>query len=197
MRRGEVLGLQWRDVDLDTARLSVHQAVTNVAYEKRLGDVKTETGRRMVDLDARTIEILQTWRETQQAEHRLTGRRGRWTVFARPDGTPIHPDYVSQCFERHLAKSSLPRIRLHDLRHTHATILLKAGVPVKVVSERLGHSSPAFTMTVYQHVLPGMQADAARLFGDAISGASPPGVTPDHDAALIVSDDDTKRHSER
>jgi integrase len=62
------------------------------------------------------------------------------------------------------------RIRLHDLRHTHATILLKAGVPVKVVSERLGHSSPAFTMTVYQHVLPGMQADAARAFGEVVFG---------------------------
>lgn len=172
MRRGEVLGLQWRDVDLDAARLSVHQAVTNVAYEKRLGDVKTETGRRTVDLDERTVEVLRGWRETQQAEHKLTGRR--WTpdafVFARPDGEPIHPDYVSQCFDRHLAKSSLPRIRLHDLRHTHATILLKAGVPVKVVSERLGHSSPAFTMTVYQHVLPGMQAEAARAFGEAVFG---------------------------
>jgi integrase len=132
--------------------------------------VKTETGRRTVDLDVRTIEVIQTWRETQHAEHRLTGRR--WLmddfVFARSDGTPIHPDYVSQCFERHLAKSLLPRIRLQDLRHTHATILLKAGVPVKVVSERLGHSSPSFTMTVYQHVLPGMQAEAARAFADAL-----------------------------
>jgi integrase len=73
-------------------------------------------------------------------------------------------------FDRHVAKSTLPRIRLHDLRHTHASILLKAGVPVKVVSERLGHSSPAFTMTVYQHVLPGMQADAAAMFSDVLFG---------------------------
>ncbi len=64
----------------------------------------------------------------------------------------------------------LPTIRLHDLRHTHATLLIQTGVPVKVVSERLGHSSPAFTMTVYQHVLPGMQADAAALFGEAVFG---------------------------
>jgi len=77
---------------------------------------------------------------------------------------------MSQVFDRHLETSELPRIRLHDLRHTHATILLKAGVPVKVVSERLGHSSPAFTMTAYQHVVPGMQADAARLFGEAVYG---------------------------
>jgi integrase len=161
-----MLGLQWRDVDLDAARLSVHQAVTNVAYQKRLGDVRTETGRRMVDLDERTVEVLHSWRETQQAEQQLTDRRitPDAFVFGRPDGEPIYPDYVSQCFDRHLAKSSLARARLHDLRHTHATILLKANVPVKVVSERLGHSSPAFTMTVYQRVLPGMEADAARLF---------------------------------
>ena len=72
--------------------------------------------------------------------------------------------------------SELRTIRLHDLRHTHATILLKAGVPVKVVSERLGHSSPAFTMTVYQHVLPGMQADAAAAFSAAVFGPRTSGV---------------------
>lgn len=91
-------------------------------------------------------------------------------VFAKADGRPLHPDYFSQVFERHMVKSELPTIRLHDLRHTHATILLKAGVPVKVVSERLGHSSPAFTMSVYQHVLPGMQADAAARFSAAVFG---------------------------
>jgi integrase len=82
----------------------------------------------------------------------------------------VHPDYFRQVSDRHVAKSTRPRIRLHDLRHTHATILLKAGVPVKVVSERLGHSSPAFTMSVYQHVLPGMQADPALAFSEAVFG---------------------------
>jgi integrase len=80
---------------------------------------------------------------------------------------------MSQAFERLLKKMDLPRIRLHDLRHTHATLMLKEGEPVKVVSERLGHSSVAFTMQVYQHVLPGMQADAARRFGEAVFGALP------------------------
>ena len=78
---------------------------------------------------------------------------------------------VSKAFRVAVKKSGLPRIHLHDLRHTHASILLKAGVPVKVVNERLGHSSPAFTMTVYQHVLPGMQADAAAAFGAAVFGS--------------------------
>ena len=91
-------------------------------------------------------------------------------VFARSDGSPIHPDYFSQTFDRLLAKLDIPRIRLHDLRHTHATLLIKEGVPVKVVSERLGHASVAFTMQVYQHVLPGMQADAAATFGEIVFG---------------------------
>lgn len=173
MRRGEVLGVQWRDVDLDAARLSVHRSVLNVAYAKTVDDVKTLTGRRSIDLDERTVAVLRDWRRKQRAEMKLVGRQASNDdmVFARPDGSPVHPDYFSQCFERHLAKSDLPRIRFHDLRHTHATILLKANVPVKVVSERLGHSSPAFTMTVYQHVLPGMQAEAAAKFSEAVFGA--------------------------
>jgi integrase len=89
-------------------------------------------------------------------------------VFTRPDGKPIHPDFFSQSWDRLVRESGMRRIRLHDLRHTHVSILLKANVPPKVVSERLGHSSPAFTMTVYQHVLPGMQANAAALFSSAV-----------------------------
>jgi integrase len=104
--------------------------------------------------------MLRTWKR-KQTEERL--RRGPAyaqsdLVFTDPGGGTLHPDYFRQAFERFVAKTALPRIRFHDLfRHTHATLLLKAGVPVKVVSERLGHANAAFTMTVYQ-------ADAARAF---------------------------------
>jgi integrase len=91
-------------------------------------------------------------------------------MFAHPDGSCLNPDYFSQVFDRHLAKSALPAIRLHDLRHTHASILLKQGIPLKVVSERLGHSNPAFTLSAYRHLLPGMQADAAKAFSAAVFG---------------------------
>ncbi|MEW6152742.1 MAG: site-specific integrase [Actinomycetota bacterium] len=84
----------------------------------------------------------------------------------------MHPDSYSQHFQRLVDASSVPRIRPHDLRHTHATILLNAGVPAKVVSERLGHANVAFTMSVYQHVLPGMQADAAHIFAKVVFGDS-------------------------
>ena len=87
-----------------------------------------------------------------------------------PSWTPPVTDFFSQSFVRLVAKSGLPAIRLHDLRHTHATFL-KAGVPVKVVSERLGHATSAFTMTAYQHVLPGMQAEAANTFGEHLRRA--------------------------
>lgn len=100
-----------------------------------------------------------------------SGRRGDdGFVFSKPNGSPVHPDLISQTFQRFMAQSDLPRIRLHDLRHTHATILLQQNVHPKVVSERLGHSSIAFTMTVYQHVMPGMQAEAAATFGAAVFG---------------------------
>lgn len=92
-------------------------------------------------------------------------------MFCREDGTPLHPDTFSQSFERTVTKSDLPRIRLHDLRHTHATIALRAGVPVKVISERLGHESPAFTMKQYAHALPGMQAEAAAQIADLVNGS--------------------------
>jgi integrase len=169
MRRGEVLGLTWRNVDLDAGRLVVNQQILSVEYKATVADVKTAHSRRTIDLDPRTVAVLKAWRRQQIEQKLSTGRRGNDEfVFTHPDGGPIHPDFFSQSWQRLMRASELPRIRLHDLRHTHATILLKAGVPVKVVSERLGHSSPAFTMTVYQHVLPGMQADAAAAFSAAV-----------------------------
>ena len=91
-------------------------------------------------------------------------------MFVDVDGNPIHPHSISQAFERIVARSGVPKIRLHDVRHTHGTLLIKAGVPVKVVSERLGHGNPAFTIDTYQHVLPGMQSEAARIFEKLIAG---------------------------
>jgi integrase len=174
MRRSEVLGLTWRVVDFDNARLSVTQTVTAPDYQLKVSDVKSAHSLRTIDLDERTVAVLRSWRKRQLETYMQTGVRTDESgfVFARPNGAPLHPDYFSQAFERLIAKMDLPRIRLHDLRHTHATLLLKEGVPPKVVSERLGHASVAFTMQVYQHVLPGMQADAAATFADLVFGTS-------------------------
>ncbi len=119
------------------------------------------------------MAVLRRWRK-EPAEERIglgSGYESRDLVFCRPDGTPTHPDIFSQVFDRAVARSDLPIITVHDLRHTHATLLLKASVPVKVVSERLGHANPAFTMSVYQHVIPGMQAEAAAFFSALVAQA--------------------------
>lgn len=164
MRRGEILGLRWRDLDLDAGRVSVRQALVSVAYEVSISDVKTGTSRRTIDIDTGVVQVLQDWWKTRTEERDGSEPTEHDLVFVKGDGTSMHPDIFSQLFDRTVAKIDVPAISLHDLRHTHATLLLKAGVHVKVVSERLGHANVAFTMNVYQHVLPGMQAEAADTF---------------------------------
>lgn len=162
MRRGEILGLRWTDVDLDAARLSVRHALVAIGYEVIESTPKSHHAR-VVDLDAETVTQLRVYRGDQQAERQLWGAdyEDHGLVVAKENGEPIHPHTFSQSFERIIAKAGLRKIRLHDLRHTHASLALKAGVPVKVISERLGHESPAFTLKQYAHVIPGMQAEAA------------------------------------
>jgi integrase len=169
MRCGEVLGLRWSDIDLDGSTLSIRRSVSCTGYQVHTAPTKTRTSRRAVDLDASTIAVLREWQRRQRDELGEVTTDG--PVFTRPDGSPVHPHVLSQGFERLQRTVGVPAIRLHDLRHTHATLMLKDGVPLKVVSERLGHSTPAFTMTVYQHVLPGMQREAADIFARLVTPA--------------------------
>ena len=174
MRRGEILGLRWSDLDLAAARLSVRHAVVAVAYTTIESTPKSHNAR-VIDLDPETVEELRGHRQRQH------GERAEWgadyqdgdLVVTKENGEPIQPHTFSQSFERLIRKASLRPIRLHDLRHTHATLALKAGVPVKVVSERLGHESPAFTLKQYAHVLPGMQAEAARSIAALVAASEP------------------------
>lgn len=171
MRRGEVLGLRWSDIDFDASTLSIRRSVSCTGYQVHTTPTKTRTSRRAIDLDQRTVEVLRDWRH-QQLEELGTGAADG-TVFTRTDGEPVHPHALSQTVGRLQHAAGVPAIRLHDLRHTHATLMLKHGVPLKVVSERLGHSTPAFTMAVYQHVLPGMQREAANTFARLITPIDP------------------------
>ena len=172
MRRGEVLGLRWADIDFEAGRLAVRHTIITVNYEVQDSTPKSSQAR-VVDLDPGTIRQLRDHhvRQLLEREEWAAGHGDGDLVFAHEDGTPVHPDVFSQMFGRAVAKTALPRIRLHDLRHTHATIALSAGVPVKVISERLGHQSPAFTMKQYAHALPGMQADAAAQVAALVLGA--------------------------
>jgi integrase len=163
MRRSEAVGLRWSDVDLRVGALTVAQAATVVDGEEVIDVPKTRRSRRTIDLDPDTTTML----ELHQREQReMLLRLGATApvgdrVFTNEMGDPIRPSSVGQAFGRLVASAGVPRIRLHDLRHTHASHLLMAGVNVKVVSERLGHASVSFTLDTYGHVMPGQQAQAA------------------------------------
>lgn len=168
MRRGELLGLHWSDVDLESARVSVRRNLVSVAY--RVIETSPKTNRaRVIDLDTETVERLHGLRACRNAP---AAREGQGRVFLRHDGAALHPDLVSQAFRKAIRQVGVRRIRFHDLRHTHATIALRAGVPAKVISERLGHSTPEFTLRQYAHVIPGMQAEAAAQIADLVRKAS-------------------------
>lgn len=174
-RRGEALGLRWADIDLDATppHATIRQTVTSIDHVVHIAP-STKTGRgRRVDLDGRTVAVLRSWRAAQAQERLLMGegyREGDF-VFALPDGRPIHPENFSQAFNRAVARNDVTRVRLHDLRHTWATLALGAGVDVKVVSERLGHSSTTITRDTYQHVTPAMASDAAERVAGLIFGS--------------------------
>jgi len=173
MRRGEVAGLRWADIDLAAKLIHVRQAATVINYELHIADVKTSNGRRTIDINDDVVRALQTWRRKQAEERLFVGPayQDGDLVVARPDGRPTHPEILSRTFERLIVRNGLPRIRFHDVRHTHASLLLKAGVPIKVVSERLGHATASFTLDVYGWVMPGMQAEAAAVFSRLVSDA--------------------------
>lgn len=163
MRRGEAVGLRWTDVDLGGGVLSVSRAVASVDGGAVETEPKTAKGRRAIALGPSTVDALRQHRDRQLAERELVG--GGWTesgsVFTYPDGRTLHPDHVMVVFRRLVAGLGVPQIRLHDLRHTAATLALVAGVHPKIVQERLGHSSIGITLDTYAHVVQGMQADAA------------------------------------
>jgi len=173
MRRNEVLGLKWSDIDTKKRRLSLNRGLVAVGYELHQTRGKTRNARRSIDLDDTTISVLEGWRAFQAAEFAAVGidNEEGW-VFTDGDGNPIHPHALYQSFRRIVANADIPPLRFHDLRHTHGSLLIKEGVPVKVVSERLGHGHIAHTIQTYQHLLPGMSAEAARTI-ERLTGPVP------------------------
>ncbi|MEO6126054.1 MAG: tyrosine-type recombinase/integrase [Ilumatobacteraceae bacterium] len=166
MRRGEIAGLRWGDWNAASHQLSVSRTRQALAGRSAEFATKTRTSRRCLELDANTEHVLDRWRDRQRNDgHRVETRD---SMFTNTCGEPLHPESISQLFARIVERSGLPHIRFHDLRHTHASLLVAAGIPVKVVSERLGHAHPSFTIHTYQHLLPGMSAEAAHRFADLI-----------------------------
>jgi integrase len=172
MRRGECLGLRWRDLDLDLGFASIRQTVIAVHHQVQLGEPKTAKGRRTVSLDPTTVLALREHRRRQAAERLQVGRgwQNNDLVFCGIDGGPLHPERFSRTFADRARQLELPAIRLHDLRHGWATLALKAGEHPKVVQERLGHSNVGITLDIYSHVTPGLHAEAARRIANVIFG---------------------------
>ncbi|MDQ3700004.1 MAG: site-specific integrase [Chloroflexota bacterium] len=168
LRRGELLGLRWIDLDLETCRLKVRQALVLAGWTPTLETPKTRNSRRTVALDDTTVAALRRHRR-EQAEERLArgaayDMRELVLVFARDDGSPLNPTAVTKAFPLLAKTAGVPRVRFHDLRHTYATLALSAGVPLLVVSRTLGHATIAETANTYSHVLDTDQAAGAARF---------------------------------
>jgi integrase len=180
MRRGELLGLRWEDVRWGAGTISVQtQAGLNDDDAeddgKELEDspTKSQAGRRAIKVDPGVMGVLEQHRAAQEFERRSWGDsyRDKGLVFCRPDGTPHNADTITSEFDRLVRRAGVKRIRLHDMRHTHATLLLEAGVDVTVVSKRLGHASVKTTADLYAHITERLQTTAAERFGAYISSA--------------------------
>jgi integrase len=173
LRRGEILGLRWQDVDLEGGRLTVQQTLEETRAGLAFKLPKTAKSRRCIPVPAFAVAALRQHR-VEQAKLKLRlgpAYRDNWLVCARPTGEPIRPNSLSPAFAKLVRRAGLPTIRFHDLRHTHASQLLKIGTNPKIVSERLGHSTVGLTLDTYSHVLPGVQEHAVEQFDAAIRAA--------------------------
>jgi len=163
MRRSELLGLKWTDLDMAKKRLSINRGLVAVGYELHESRGKTDNSRRCIDLDPTTLAVLAGWRTLQAAEFAAIGIDDPGWMFTSASGGPVHPHSISQTFDRIVRRAPVPVIPFHGLRHTHASLLIANDVDAKVASERLGHSEFVFTVQSYQHTFPGMHTDAARV----------------------------------
>lgn len=180
MRRGELLALRWQDVDLAAGTIAVKRSATLVRVKGEgasivTGPVKTNKPR-VVDTDPATVAVLKSWK-AERGTLSLALAKPDALVFGNEENEPRHPEHFSRTWNQTVKRAikagadTVPA-RLHDLRHTHASLMLADRVPVKVVSERLGHSSPMVTLTIYAHVMPGDQSQAAKSFAALIEDAA-------------------------
>jgi integrase len=173
MRRGEMLALRWRDVDLDGAELQVNQSLEETKEGLRFKSPKTKHGRRTISLPVFMVTELRAHRKAQ-VEQRLALGLGKDAadalVLRKPDGAPLSPDTVSSEWRKLIVTLKLPKVTLHALRHTHASQLIASGMDVLTISRRLGHGTPSITLDVYSHLFKPTDRGAAAVFDKAFGG---------------------------
>jgi integrase len=171
LRRSEALALRWRDVDLILGYISVNRTLHQLNDKSFVfRQPKTEKSRRTVALPPSLSIVLRRHRDSQQ-EHRAllaTAMSDDDLIFSQLDGSPLLPHSITNAWKRLVKQAGFQGIRLHDARHTHATLMLKQGVNAKIISERFGHSSVVITLDTYSHVLPGLQEALARGFDEGL-----------------------------
>ena len=159
LRRGELLGLKWQDIDWKNAIIKVRRQIARVDGQIVEAPLKTKNSYRTVTISPQAIEVLKQQRAKTHDQY----------VFPSPNGGPISPDSVNNMLKRVLARAGIPKVRFHDLRHTFATIALQNGVDIKTVSGMLGHFSAGFTLDTYAHVTTAAQKEAAQTMGNLLS----------------------------
>ncbi len=175
MRRSEILALRWCDVDLTMCELSVTRTLHHLLDGRMVFRApKTAKGRRLIALSPSTALVLKELKEKAKAEHILMGTvlKDSDLVFSYVNGEPLLPDSISQAWRRLAKHLGLSGIRLHDARHTHASLMLKQGIHPKIVQERLGHASIQITLDTYSHVAPGLQKAAAIKFDELLNNSA-------------------------
>ncbi|MTI82629.1 MAG: site-specific integrase [Firmicutes bacterium] len=170
LRRGEVLALHWSDFDPQAGTIVVDESLVNTSGGPEFDEVKTESSRAVIDLPESVVEELQAHRERQETEKNYAGEfwQENDLIICKEDGTRWHPGGFSDSFKRLLKTHKLPHIRFHDLRHTHASHLIRMGFHPKVVSDRLRHSKIGTTMDTYGHLFPGIQKEVARKLDETM-----------------------------
>lgn len=166
LRRGEILGLRWKDIHFEEKRASIQKNLVVVKGTPILQEPKTNGSKRSISLPITTVEALKKYKRIQSQEKLKQGinYQDNDLIVATSVGTPVNPRNLPRSFYQLMKKANLADIRFHDLRHTHATLMLQQGVHPKIVSERLGHSNTRITADIYSHVLPSMQEEAVDQF---------------------------------
>ncbi|EJQ91283.1 site-specific integrase [Bacillus toyonensis] len=170
MRQGEILGLRWKDVDFENGCVRITQTLSSDGKDL-LPYTKTKSGSRTIDLPEETVIALKKhWLFIRGEREKHRSYKNLDLVVCTEFGTPTHKSNIRRVFKSIIKKADIPKIRFHDMRHTHATLLLLQGVNPKIVSERLGHADVRITLDTYSHLLPSMQKDTAIKFGEMLFG---------------------------